>query len=113
MQDILDKIERHITINDINYNDTIINNGDSITVVISNITIDDIELNKIYTFVVSKNYVGDSELQKKFSVKWNNGNILNDNFICGKLIACRNNMIKVDSDVFTGWIPKMYIEKVY
>lgn len=113
MQDILDKIERHITINDINYNDTVINNGDFITVVISNITIDDIELNKIYTFIVSKNYVGESEIQKKFSVKWNNGNILNDISIYGKFIGYRNNMIRVESDNFIGWIPKMYIEKVY
>lgn len=113
MQDILDKIERHITINDINYNDTIINNGDFITAIISNITINDMQLGKTYKFIVNKNYAGESEIQKKFSIKWNNEGILKDTHICGKFISCRNNMIKIESDVFTGWIPKAYIERVY
>lgn len=112
VQAILDKIERYITINGVRYDSETIKEGDVVTAIITNIAIEDIKLGEVYKLYISDKYIGESDIQTNFSNKWNKGIILYDNKIQGCITKCRNNMILIESDVFTGWIPKMYIERI-
>ena len=112
VQAILDKIERYITINGVRYGSEAIREGDVVTAIITNIAVDDIKLGEVYKLYISDKYIGESDIQSNFSNKWNRGTILYDSIIQGRITKSRNNMILIESDVFTGWIPKMYIERI-
>ena len=112
MQAILDKIERYITINGVRYGSEVIKGGDVVTAIITNIAIEDIKLGEVYRLYISDKYIRESDIQTNFSNKWNKGTILYGGIIQGRITKSRNNMILIESDVFTGWIPKMYIERI-
>lgn len=112
LQAILDKIDRYITIDGVRYGHKTIKEGDVVTAIIANIAIEDIKLGEVYKVYVSDKYIGESDIQINFSNKWNRGIILYDDIIQGRIIKSRNNMILIESDVFNGWIPKMYIERI-
>lgn len=113
LQTLLDNIKRHITINDINYFDSVLHSGEKISVFINSITIQDVEVGKTYKFLIDNSYIGESSVQVSFSHKWNKGEILYEQEVKGEVIGIRANMVKISSDNFCGWVLNKFIEAVY
>lgn len=114
MQNLLNSISRNIQINGVNYADCNLKEGDYVTAVISNIVLEDLSVNRTYTFILNDNYIGESTYQLNLCCKWNRGKLIYDKVITGKVVSYRNNMIKVEIEHNdTMWILKDYIETVY
>lgn len=113
METVLNNIKRHITINGINYFDSVLQSGEKVDVLINTITVQDVVVGKTYRFLIDDSYISESSVQVNFSNKWNKGEILYEQEVKGKVIGTRSNMTKILSDNFCGWILNKYIEAVY